>query len=335
MSEPTGTPGLPAPSPRIWRVAQTALTIGLVACAGWYLWKQWQDASAAQLRLSPTITWLLAATIIVLATYLLLVETWRRVLRQYGYAVAFREATRVWFVSNLGKYVPGKVWQVTTMTVLLAKLNVPMPAAAGASAVITIANVVAGFALLLLVGTPSLRAVAGQYESGVLVATLILLVALLAAPLGMRIVSALSSRLLRRPVALTMPLRAAWLSVAGCAIAWLLYGTAFQLLVLSLLGRAPAPWVSYVTAYTLSYLVGYLALFAPGGIGVRELTLSYLLTALHLATPAEATVITVVSRLWLTVLEILPGMLFLFVRPAANSGARLSPQAGSRGSRMP
>jgi uncharacterized membrane protein YbhN (UPF0104 family) len=293
------------------RWVQAVLTAMLVGFASWYLWRQWRQASAVPLRVSIDPIRLAAATLIVLATYLLLVEVWRRVLAQYGRAVPLRDAARVWFISNLGKYVPGKVWQVTTMTVMLARLDVPVATAAGASAVITIANVAAGFALLVAVGMPSLRAVAGAHEAAVRVAALVLLVALLAAPFLMRVLSAVASRVLRRPFRLTIPLRAAWLSVAGCALAWLLYGIAFQLFVRSLLGVAGASWLAYVAAYTLSYLVGYLALFAPGGIGARELTLSYLLVALNLTTPAEATVVTVASRVWLTLLEIAPALLFL------------------------
>ena len=50
---------------------------------------------------------------------------------------------------------------------------------------------------------------------------------------------------------------------------------------------------------------------APGGIGVREVSMHALLVGAALATPAEATLLVVASRLWLTVLEILPGALLL------------------------
>lgn len=323
MSDPARAPQTVQTPTRRGQTVQAALAITLVVFASWYLWRQWEDASVSRVHLSLAPGWLTAATIIVLATYILLIEVWRRVLARYGSEIGFSDAARVWFVSNLGKYVPGKVWQVTTMTLMLSQLNVPLATAAGASAVITIANVVAGFALLLALGTPALRAVAGGYESAVLVATLILVVALLAAPFTMRVLSSVASRLLRRPLVLTMPAAAAWLAVGGCALAWVLYGSAFQLFVRSLLGSASAPWIGYVTAYTLSYLVGYLALFAPGGIGAREITLSYLLITLRLATPAEATIITIASRLWLTVLEIAPGILFLFVRSPRGRATRL------------
>jgi hypothetical protein len=44
---------------------------------------------------------------------------------------------------------------------------------------------------------------------------------------------------------------------------------------------------------------------------VRELALVTTLNGLHLASPREAVLLTVGSRLWLTVLELVPGFAFL------------------------
>jgi len=325
LSDPV--PSSQTGAPPFWRgqAVQAVVTIAVVILAAWYLWHQWDKASTARVTLRFAPAWLGAATLIVLGTYALLIEVWRRVLSHYDSVIPFAPAARVWFVSNLGKYVPGKVWQVTTMTLMLSQLRVPVATAASASAIITIANVAAGFGLVVVIGMPALRAVASGHDAAILIAGSILVVALLAAPFVMRVVSSIASRLLRRPLALTVPARGAWLAVLGCLVGWVLYGCAFQLFVRSLLGTASAPWITYVTAYTLSYLIGYLALFLPGGIGAREVSLSYLLITLQAATPAEATIITIASRLWLTVLEIVPGVLFLFVRPAAGTAPRLSP----------
>ena len=143
------------------------------------------------------------------------------------------------------------------------------------------------------------------------VGTVILAAALIAAPWTVKWVSGAASRVVGKELNLVAPARAIWISIAGCTIAWAAYGVAFQLFVRGVTGRADGPWTAYLAAYTLSYLVGYLALFAPGGIGARELVLTSALHALNLATPAEAALITVGSRLWLTVVEIVPGVLFL------------------------
>ena len=301
---------------RQWRFTQTVLAIALIGFAGWYLGRQWRDASQTRLDVSLGWGWLLAASALVFATYLFLVELWRRILTQFGAVVSLRHASRIWFVSNLGKYVPGKIWQVTTMATMLSSAGVGLGIAARASALITIANVVAGLALVLVVGTPALRLLGARYQVGALVVVIVVSGLLLLAPVFLRVAARALRRWFRADARqITIPRSATILGVVGCLVAWLLYGIAFRLFVLALLGKAEASWASYIAVYVLSYLVGYLVIFAPGGLGPREATLSALLIALHMATPAEAAVITIASRLWLSVLEVLPAAAFLMIRP--------------------
>jgi hypothetical protein len=94
-------------------------------------------------------------------------------------------------------------------------------------------------------------------------------------------------------------------------VAWLLYGAAFELFVLGMTGSAPGSYADYVTSWAWSYLAGYLAVIVPGGLGFREAALALSLNTLNLASPSTAAVIAVSSRLWLSVLEVVPGVLFL------------------------
>lgn len=306
--EHSGTPGR---RPSWLRPLQIVATIALVGFAGYYMWRQWEDASARHLEIRLRWGWLIAASLIVLATYAFLIQVWRVVLARCGASLPIGPAARTWFVSNLGKYVPGKVWQVTVMMEMLYRENVPLGIAGSVSAILAIANVVAGFVLLVLLGAPAVEAWSRGYRPLLVIVTLICLFALVAAPLTIRWLVAVVGRLRRTSMSVAIPASASWLSLAGCAISWLAYGFAFQLLCVSLLGPSRAGWTSYFAAFTLSYLIGYLVLFAPGGIGARESVLMLVLPALGIATPAEAIVISVVSRLWLTTLEVVPGVIFL------------------------
>jgi hypothetical protein len=84
---------------------------------------------------------------------------------------------------------------------------------------------------------------------------------------------------------------------------------------------------AYVAVYAASYVAGFIALFAPGGIGVREGALVATMERAGLASPAEAAVIAVASRIWLTVLEIVPGLIAL----AIPAGAERDVTPDSRG----
>jgi hypothetical protein len=290
------------------------LAIAFVIFAAWTIWRQWRDASAAELNIELHWGWLGLSSLVVLATYGLLVEIWRRLLARSGARVSFALAARVWFVSNLGKYVPGKVWQLTSMATMMRREQVSLAVAGSSAIMVAVCNVVAGFVVVLALGTQSLRALGARTQGAVMAATVILLLALLLAPLTVKWAATLVGRVMKRTVSLSIPAVAVWESTAGYVITWLLYGVAFELFAVAVVGRAGGSWAAYVATFTLSYLVGYLALPAPGGLGVREWAMTTVFVALKLGTPAEAAVITVASRLWLTVLEVTPGLLYLVRR---------------------
>ena len=98
---------------------------------------------------------------------------------------------------------------------------------------------------------------------------------------------------------------------AANVVAWIAYGIGFGIFWSALLGRGGGISLAALAVYTASYLVGYMVLPAPGGIGARETAMIGLLVSLRLATPADAALLATTSRIWLTVLEILPGLVFL------------------------
>ena len=292
-----------------WRLAQGIIVVVVLWFAARRLWQQWVDTSHAGLHLTLDLPKLIVASAIVLATYLLLIETWRAVLARYGSTLPFGPATRIWFVSNLGKYIPGKIWQIGAMTMFVGRYGIAATTAGAAAIVITVANVAAGFAFVLAAAAPSLSAWGGSRAT--FIATAALLLVLACAPIVGRVWTSLAHRLGRPLLAVRIPPTASLLALAGSAVAWVLYGVAFRIFALSVLGATDGGWLAWGAAYTLSYLVGYLTLIVPGGVGVREVTLTQILTTLGLTTPAQAVIVALTSRLWLTVLEIAPGIVAL------------------------
>lgn len=245
---------------------------------------------------------------LVVAAYALLIETWRRALAASGAPLGFAAAARIWFVSNLGRYVPGKVAQIGAMAVLAERAGVPALVATGSAVLITLVNLLTGAAITLATGASAVEiSPAGAAALGAVALAVALAPALLP-----RAASRLPETLRRRLDGARVPATALWVAIAGTAIAWCLYGLAFRALAVALLGRATGGAFSYVAVFTGSYLAGFLALFAPGGLVVREVVMTAWLTRLGLASAGEAAVLALVSRLWLTVLEITPGALYLF-----------------------
>ena len=248
--------------------------------------------------------------VLFLAAHAVLVQTWRSVLACWDARLPFWSAARIWSVSNLGKYVPGKIWQIGAMSAMSRELGVSPVAASGSAMLGTLVNVIAGFAVSLLSGRALLERTRPGWGA---LATLIVVAAggaLLLAPVIVPRLAPLAARLAGRSLQTTLPVRAVVYSLAGNIIAWMIYGLAFQLLVLGILGAATGGYPEYLAAYTLSYLFGYLAFFAPAGVGVREFFMMRVLAVAGLASAPQAALVTVVSRIWLTLLEVTPGFLF-------------------------
>src|SRR5690348_232065 len=217
-----------------WRLVQAVILVVVLVFAGRRLWQQWANTNRADLHVTLDLPRLIGASAIVFATYLLLIETWRVVLARYGSALPFGAATRIWFVSNLGKYLPGKIWQIGAMTMFVGRYGIG-PATAGAAAiVITIANVAAGFAFVLAAAAPSLSAWGGPRAA--LLATGLLLLILAAAPIMARTWSDIAHRFGRPTLAVRVPPTASLLALTGSAIAWALYGMAFRIFAQAVLG---------------------------------------------------------------------------------------------------
>lgn len=298
------------------RLAMRLVQGGFIAAVLWFggrlVSAHWTEVRALGATLTPAwwrIAW--SATIVALS-YAMLIGTWRGMVNAWGSSLGLWQSARIWFVSNLGRYVPGKVWQIGAMGVMASEAGVPPAAAVGSSLVIALVNILVGFGVVAATGAESFGTI------GVNPRALWIPLALLGAvtatlPWTLKSLVRFTGRVTGRPVeAPTLPAGAVWLAAAGCTAAWVLYGFAFQQLAIGVLGASAAGDAgAYVAVFTLSYLLGFLTLVAPGGIGVREVAMGAMLTGAGLTTGAEATILVVASRLWLTVLEIVPGVLFL------------------------
>jgi uncharacterized membrane protein YbhN (UPF0104 family) len=305
--------------------AQIVVAAVVLFFAGDTLRDYWNDVARRGPQLS--FAWGLVAlsSALVLLAYAALVETWRRVLAAWDRTLPWGESARIWFVSNLGRYVPGKLWQIGAMGVMAQRRGISPIAATGSAIVINLVNLLVGFGVVLLLGADVFENTAAAVLAVVATAA-----AVVAAPVALPWLARILGRVMGRSLAIPrLPLSAVWLAAIGSLVAWLLYGVAFQIFVAGTIGAAPGRTVSYIAAYTASYLIGYVMLFAPGGIVFREAALATFLTRLGLTSAADAAVIAVASRLWLTVLEVVPGALYLARDAVRAPSTKKTPHDGS------
>ncbi len=295
---------MPATGRKAWTVAQWLFAAALIWYAVRSLGGQWDEVGAGLRGLRPDWALVGAATALTFVAYALLIEGWRRLIAGADERLAWRDASIIWLAGNLGKYVPGKVWSIVAMSGMAAARGVSPAVAAGSSVVMQIVTIAAGAAVVVASG--------GAIPGGPLAAILLVVVivgALLALPAVIPRVLTLAGN---RAESVKVPPRGTlWLTIVVAAAAWVLLSLGFMLFVRAMLPEAAGGALAYVSAYTASYIAGFLAPFAPGGIGVREPALVIAMTQLGLASTADAAVIAVASRVWLTVIELVPGLIAL------------------------
>lgn len=259
----------------------------------------------------------LASVGVVWAMYTMLIEAWRRMLAGWGQRLAPGPAARIWVLSSLGKYIPGKVWAIAGMALMARDAGVA-PWAATASAVLLQA---------LAVGT---GAVVSLWLGGSLIEAerpgLVLWFWLGGGAAFLGVLALLFPPVTRRLLALaritpeveapgTGPIL---LGVVANLVAWIGYGVAFWLLATAVLPASVPPVGAGIAAFAASYVAGLVFLLAPGGLLVREGLLFAMLHASIGAGPAAA--LAVASRILLTITELgaaVPFLLFRWGRPRA------------------
>jgi hypothetical protein len=291
----------------LFRIAQWVFAAVVLFFAARSLVGQWDKVGSRLTHIQFQWRWISAATLLVVASYALLIEGWRRVLVAWDSHLPFSDAARIWFLSNLGKYVPGNIWSLTAMGVMARRRGLSGIAAAGSSIIMQTVSLATGTGIVLvtsakLLGQPLLVG-----------ATVALLVALLfTAPRFLPpLVQWIASLIGREVTPPTIPATSIWTAAVASTISWLFYGFAFQFFVRGVLGSANGETASYMAVYTAAYILGFISPIAPAGLGVREFTLAAFMIQLGLAGEADAAFVALAARLWLTIVELVPSGLYI------------------------
>lgn len=295
---------------KLFRYLGWLLAIAVVVIVGRRLFSDLSTLRSHPLSRSPRWSLIALSGAVFLCGHAVLVQTWRSMLACWDARLSFWQAARVWSVSNLARYLPGKIWNIGAMGAMARELGVSPVAASGSAILSTLVNLLAGFVVAVVSGRALLDQTSQGRGAAAMLVVALASVALLSAPLFMPHIAPIVGRMMGRPVQASLPVRAVVYAMIGNLVAWLLYGAAFQLFVGGLLGPTAGGYAEYLAAYTISYLLGYLALFAPAGLGVREGFMIKVLTYAGLAASPQAALVALTSRVWLTLLEVVPGFTF-------------------------
>lgn len=232
-----------------------------------------------------------------------------------------RVAGRIYYLGQLGKYVPGSVWAVVAQAELGKDHRVPRARSATVALAALVVLVVVGGAVsaagLAVGSTSSLR----TYWW-----------ALLAVPIGIVLLSppvfnrliALALRLAKRTGPAPMVSWGALLRSSGWALVmWLAFGGHAWFLATELGADGAADAATVTGAFALAWVVGFLVVIAPAGAGPREAAL--VLALAPIMDTADAIVVALISRLLMIAGDVVVAAAFARAKPTSVAGATTSP----------
>lgn len=241
---------------REWSVRIVFLAV-VLGCGVWSLDGRWDEVGAALRSVAPPA--LVGAVVLTCLGLAVTSVVWRRLLLAFGHDLPPVEARSVFFVSQLGKYVPGAVWAIGVQARLAAKHAVPVRVSVTGALMFTCVHLFTAGAFgagLVLMGDV---AVPGQRWLWALVA--VAGVAAMAPPAWAWLVQRMAGSTIGASLADAA-------GIAGLmALTWATYATAVLLLVPA---AGPSMWLVVAVAFTAGYVAGVVVVIAPAGLGARE-----------------------------------------------------------------
>lgn len=288
--------------PAALRIIQWAIVLAIFLFLANMLRENWAQVKEAPFTLRP---WpLMVSTLIFALSYFIQLWAWHLITVKLGIGLPFAETSEAWFTSQLGKYIPGKVWLFLGRLYLYQSRGKPKKLITVALyfetiTILTAALFLSSVPLVAIEGTrpPQVEPVMG-WLVGLSVLSLILL-----HPRWLeKILNRALVRLGREPFTYSLLYRDVLVIVLVCLLAWLVGGAGFYLFVDAVYPVAPKYFFFLTGALAFSSILGLIALVAPSGLGVREGALVYCLS--FIMPPPVGVIISILTRVWMTLIEI-------------------------------
>lgn len=310
------------------KLLQQLLGILIALALLYFLIKPFRDVQNqfGSAAVSFNLFWFIPSFLFLLFYWAGLVVPWRILLREFtGQAISFRAVFLLCHLSNVTRYLPGRVWGVVRLLTLSERFGLQKSAVAGSLPLhVGFQTLVGGLSAMPLLFSPSLHQTVRHLISWELVPIQTLLIVFCGSVIVVgglllhpRVRVAVTSVV--KQVCLIVrqggeALRACWLKMlVGHFLLWLCQGVAFFFFVNSLV---PVPFSQVhlmLGCYAFAWLIGFLTVLTPGGLGVREGLLTLLISPYMSA--FQATRVALLCRVWMLTAElVLAGSAFFLTR---------------------
>jgi len=274
----------------------------------WTNWNQVRDASFT-FEVFP----LLLSTLLFAFSYFIQIWAWYLITLRLKIALSPSETLGSWFYSQLGKYLPGKIWLLLSRFYFYESKGKSRENISVALYLEMVTMIVAAGLIFLavLIFHQEIEFFTSWGQYGWLVLLSLFGLAFLHPKVLQKILNWVLVRWKREPISLSISYAHILWILFVCILSWIVGGIGFYLFIGSVYPVA-SQYILFLTgALAASSMLGLIAIFAPSGLGVREGALVYLLSFV-MATPV-AVIISILTRIWMTLIEIgLIGVIYLF-----------------------
>jgi hypothetical protein len=256
-------------------------------------------------RVSVKPLWLVASAAVYLVAVGFSGFFWIRLMRSLAQPMSLAAGFRAYYMSHLGKYVPGKAWTIWLRGEGAKRAGCSMSVAVATTFYEVLTLMATGAlvaAIVFIVRPPQFHGI--DFPPWL---TGLIMVAVCGLPLVPGVMSFVTRRLARRFAAIEhahVPLSTLAEGVAIELVGWALMGLSVWLCLCGTIEPAPeltlASWADFSAVIGLAYALGFAAFMLPAGVGVREYVLSeFLIPFAGVDDPIAARVILTATALLL------------------------------------
>ncbi len=241
-------------------------------------------------------------------------KSWQKIMCMLGSSISFTQSSWMISTTQIAKYLPGRIWYMIGR-VYVGKKEKMSSKNLAVSMILETCLLIISSSIIFLFSV----IVVGSYGLASLSICLILLViaiVILNPHILSRVVNFLLKILKKPNIKITISYsQILKLSIYFFGL-WIAQIIGFYFLINAIYPMPISKIFTLSAAYTLSWMTGFVVIFAPGGLGVREGMMTLLLSSI-LPTPL-AIAISFISRVWITLFEIVIFFVGLLVKKLGN-----------------
>ncbi len=299
----------------IKKILQLLIIVTIFFFLGRMLYQDWGKISSYQWEIEPTK--LILSTAGLLIALFFGAFGWNRIMRRIGARLDYSQGIAIWFISILGRYLPGSIWSAVGRMYLCEKEGISK-SKTGVSVILEQAYmlitgmVVFLFSLVFWHDRSSLHSL-----FSIFFICPVLLIFLHPRPL-IAVLNPVLKWMKKDPITINVSFYTLLKTFIYYLGYWAVFGIAFYFFVDSIYKIEISKIVIISGIFAVSFVIGYIAIAVPAGLGVREGMMSLLLS--NYMPAAVAIIISLGSRVWITAVELLGiSLMFMLKRKSLDS----------------